>query len=61
VGLLDDAEKLVGQGTEDSVVSSLTQDGEKFLDSETGGKFDSEIQDGGNLLDQKIEQDLPNL
>jgi hypothetical protein len=61
VGLFDDAEKLVGSGTEDNVVSSLTQDGEKFLDNETGGKFDSEIQDGGNMLDQQVEKDLPNL
>jgi hypothetical protein len=61
VGLFDDVEKLAGSGKEDSIVSSLTQDGEKFLDSETGGKFDSEIQSGGNMLDEQIEKDLPNL
>jgi hypothetical protein len=61
VGLFDDAEKLVGQSTEDNAVSSLTQDGEKFLDNETGNKFDSEIQDGGNTLDQQVDKELPNL
>lgn len=54
-------EKLAGSGTEDKIVSSLTQDGEKFLDNETGGKFDSEIQSGGNMLEQQIEKELPNL
>jgi hypothetical protein len=61
VGLFDDVEKLAGSGKEDSIISSLTQDGEKFLDNETDGKFDSEIQSGGNLLDQQIEKELPNL
>lgn len=61
MGLFDDAEKLAGQGGEDSVVKDVTQQGEQFLDSETGGKFDSEIQDAGNALDQQADQDLPNL
>jgi hypothetical protein len=61
VGLFDDVEKLAGSGTEDKIVSSLTQDGEKFLDNETGGKFDSEIQSGGSMLEQQIEKELPNL
>ena len=61
MGLFDDAENLLGgqggqgsqdgQNGEDSLVQKATQAGEQFLDNETGGKFDSEIQDGGNLLD----------
>ena len=61
MSLFGDAEKLVGQGTEDSAISGLTQDGEKLLDNETGGKFDSEIQSGGTMLDQQADKDLPNL
>jgi len=61
MGLFDDAEKLAGQGSEDSLVQKATQEGEQLLDKETDGKFDSEIQDGGNLVDQQIDQDLPKL
>lgn len=61
MGLFDDVEKLAGQGTEDSVVTDVTQEGEKLVDSETGGKFDSEIQSGGTELDQEVEKELPNL
>jgi hypothetical protein len=61
MGLFDDAEKLAGQGGEDSLVQKATQAGEQLLDTDTGGKFDSEIQDGGNLLDQQVDQDLPKL
>jgi hypothetical protein len=61
MGLFDDAEKLAGQGGEDSVVQDLTQQGEQLLDNETGGKFDSEIQEGGDMLDQQADQNLPNL
>jgi hypothetical protein len=61
MGLFDDAEKLAGQGGEDSVVQDLTQQGEQLLDNGTGGKFDSEIQEGGNMLDQQADQNLPNL
>jgi len=61
MGLLDDAENLAGQGGEDSLVQKATQEGEQFLDNETGGKFDSEIAGAGNLLDQQVDQNLPNL
>jgi hypothetical protein len=68
MGLFDDAEKLAGQGGgdgqgggEDSLVQKVTQEGEQALDQETGGKFDSEIQDGGNELDQQVDGKLPNL
>jgi hypothetical protein len=61
MGLFDDAEKLVGQGGEDSVVQDITQQGEQLVDNETGGKFDSEIQDAGNAVDQQADQNLPNL
>ena len=61
MGLFDDVENLAGQGGEDALVQKATQQGEQFLDNETGGKFDSEIQDGGNLLDQQVDQNLPNL
>ena len=61
MGLFDDVENLAGQGGEDALVQKATQQGEQFLDNETGGKFDSEIQDGGNLLDKQVDQDLPNL
>ena len=61
MGLFDDAEKMVGQSKEDTAVTDLTQDGEKFADQETGGKFDSEIQSGGNELDQQADKELPSL
>lgn len=65
MGLFDEAENLagdaVGQKAEDSVVQDLTQQGEQFLDNDTGGKFDSEIQQGGDMLDQQVDQNLPNL
>jgi hypothetical protein len=65
MGLFDEVENLAGQaggqGAEDSLVQKATQEGEQFLDNETGGKFDSQIQDGGNLLDQQVDQHLPNL
>jgi hypothetical protein len=65
VGLFDEVENLAGQagaqGAEDSLVQKATQEGEQFLDNETGGKSDSQIQDGGNLLDQQVDKDLPNL
>lgn len=63
--LFDEVENLAGdaagQGGEDSLVQNLTQQGEQMLDNETGGKFDSEIQQGGDLLDQQVDQHLPNL
>ena len=65
MGLFDEAENLagdaVGQKAEDPVVQDLTQQGEQFVDNETGGKFDSEIQQGGDMLDQQVDQNLPNL
>jgi hypothetical protein len=61
MSLMGDAENLLGQGGEDNVVGDLTKDAEQFADNETGGKFDSEIQDAGNSLDQDAEQDLPKL
>jgi hypothetical protein len=61
MGLFDEVENLAGQGGEDGLVQKATQEGEQFLDNETGDKFDSEIQEGGNLLDQQIDQHLPNL
>lgn len=65
MGLFDEVEKLAGnaagQGEEDSLVQKLTQEGEQFLESKTGGHFDSEIQHAGELLDQQIDQHLPNL
>ncbi len=64
MGLFDEVEKLAGdaagQGAEDSLVQKLTQEGEQFLETKTGGHFDSEIQQGGEMLDQQIEQHLPN-
>ena len=60
MGLFDEVENLAGdaagKGAEDSVVQDITQQGEQFLDNETGGKFDSEIQDAGNFADQQIDQ-----
>jgi hypothetical protein len=65
MGLFDEVENLAGdaakQGGEDSLVQNLTQQGEQMLDNETGGKFDSEIQQGGDMLDQQVDQHLPNL
>ena len=50
-----------GQGFEDTAVQDITQQGEKFADDETGGKFDSEIQDAGTMVDKEADQHLPNL
>ena len=65
MGLFDEVENLagnaVGQNVEDSLVQKATQEGEQFLDNKTGGNFDSEIQQGGNMLDQQVDQNLPNL
>ena len=61
MGLFDDVENLAGQGGEDALVQKATQQGEQFLDNETGGKFDSEVQDAGNALDQQVDKDMPNL
>jgi hypothetical protein len=61
MGLFDDVENLAGQGGEDALVQKATQQGEQFLDNETGDKFDSEIAGAGNLLDQQVDKDLPNL
>lgn len=65
MGLFDEVENLAGnagvQGAEDSLVQKATQDGEQFLDNETGGKFDSQIQQGGDMLDQQVDKELPNL
>ena len=65
MGLFDEVEKLAGdaagQGAEDSLVEKVTQEGEQVLESKTGGHFDSPIQQGGELLDQQIDQHLPNL
>ena len=61
MGLFDEVENMAGQGGEDALVQKATQEGEQLLDNETGDKFDSEIQEGGNLLDQQVDKDLPNL
>jgi hypothetical protein len=65
MGLFDEVEKLAGdaggQGGEDSLVQKATQEGEQVLDDKTGGHFDSEIQQGGDTLDQQVDQNLPNL
>jgi hypothetical protein len=61
MGLFDEAENMAGQGGEDALVQKATQEGEQLLDNETGDKFDSEIQQGGDLLDQQADKDLPNL
>ena len=54
MGIFDEAEKLAGQVGGDQVVQNVTQDAEKLADQETGNKFDSEIQDAGTMLDQKL-------
>jgi hypothetical protein len=54
MGIFDDAEKLVGQNE----VQDLTKDAENFADQETGNKFDSEITDAGNMLDNQIDQQM---
>jgi hypothetical protein len=49
------------QGGEESAVQDITQQGEKLADNETGGKFDSEVEDAGNMVDKEADQKLPNL
>jgi hypothetical protein len=61
MGLFDEVENMAGQGGEDALVQKATQEGEQLLDNETGDKFDSEIQEGGNMLDQQVDKELPNL
>ena len=39
-------------------VQNLTKDAENFADQETGNKFDSEIADAGNMLDNQIDQQM---
>lgn len=64
MGLFDEAENLAGQAdgaaggqaAADGLVGDVTQDAEKLLDNETGNKFDSEIQDAGTMLDQKLPE-----
>jgi hypothetical protein len=56
VGILDEAEKLAGEAGGDKVVQGVTRDAENWADQETGGKFDSEIQDAGNFAGQRIDQ-----
>jgi hypothetical protein len=70
VSLMGDAENLAGQldggaggqndqggqGGADGLVGDVTGDAEKALDNETGDKFDSEIQDAGSMLDQKLPE-----
>ena len=60
MGLFDEVENMAGQGGEDALVQKATQEGEQFVDNETGDKFDSEVQEGGNLLDQQVDKELPN-
>jgi hypothetical protein len=54
VSIFDDAEKAAAQDPNE--LQNLTQDAEKFVDQETGGKFDSEIASAGSELDKEIEQ-----
>jgi TRAP-type C4-dicarboxylate transport system substrate-binding protein len=65
MGLFDEVEKLTGdaagQGAEDSLVQKAVQEGEQLLEEKTGGKFDAEIQQGGDLLEQQLDQHLPKL
>ena len=50
-----------GRDRMDRVQQDITQQGEKLADKETGGKFDSEVQDAGNMVDKEADQKLPNL
>ena len=58
MGIFDEAEKLAGQAGGDALVENATKDAENWADQETGGKFDSEIQDAGNAVDQQIDQEI---
>jgi anthranilate synthase component 2 len=50
-----------GESGEESLLQKATQEGEQFLNSETGNKFDSEIRAGGNVVDEQVDKELPNL
>lgn len=60
MGLFDNvegaAENMAGQGLEDKLIAEGTQKAEQFADQQTGGRFDSQIQQAGNFADQQIEQ-----
>lgn len=64
MGLFDEVEKLAGgaagQDAEDSLVQKAIQEGEQLLEAKTGGKFDAEIQKGGEMLEQQLDKHLPN-
>jgi MT0933-like antitoxin protein len=53
-GIFDDAEKAASEHPDQ--VQNVTEDAEKFADKETGGKFDSEIDKGGSMVDKEIDQ-----
>ena len=53
-GIFDEAEKAASEHPDQ--VQNLTQDAEKFADKETGGKYDSEIDKAGSMLDKEVEQ-----
>jgi antitoxin protein of toxin-antitoxin system len=53
-GIFDDAEKMAAEHPDQ--VQNLTEDAEKFADKETGGKYDSEVEKGGEMLDKEIDK-----
>ena len=54
MSIFDDAEKEMGEHPDE--VKDLTQDAEKEIDQETGGKFDSEVDDAGSAMDNEIDK-----
>lgn len=52
-GIFDDAEKMAAEHPDQ--VQDVTEDAEKFADKETGGKYDSEVEKGGQMLDKEID------
>lgn len=55
------AEEAAHQGHADSLIHKLTEEGEQLLENKTGGKFDSQIEKGGEMLEQQVEQRLHEL
>lgn len=53
-GIFDDAEKMAAEHPDQ--VQDVTEDAEKFADKETGDKYDSEVEKGGQMLDKEIDK-----
>lgn len=52
MGLFDEVSNLVESNPAE--VTSLTKDVEQYVDNQTGGQYDSEIQAAGSFVDNQL-------